>query len=60
MVPTEELRSAAVPSSMADLRDIPLAEMSALGLDVLGSVIGRALPGGPANLAPMAAFQSSI
>jgi len=64
MVPTEELRSAAVPSSIADLiadlRDIPLAEMSALGLDVLGSAIGRTLPGGPANLAPTAAFQSSI
>ena len=60
MVPTEELRSAAVPSSIVDLRDVPLAEMSALGLDVLGSAIGRSLPGGSANLAPMAAFQSSI
>lgn len=60
MVPTEELRSAAVPSSIADLRDIPLTELSALGLDVLGSKIGRTLPGGSAYLAPSAAFQSSI
>jgi FXSXX-COOH protein len=60
MVPTEELWSAAVPSSVLDLRDVPLAELSALGLDVLGSSIGRALPGGAANLTPVAAFQSSI
>jgi FXSXX-COOH protein len=60
MVPTEELWSAAVPSSVPDLRDVPLAELSALGFDVLGSAIGRALPGGLANLAPVAAFQSSI
>ena len=59
MVRNEELRSA-VPTSVADLRDIPLAEMSALGLDVLGSAIGRALPGDSANLVPVAAFQSSI
>ena len=59
MVPTEELRPAYRPS-MADLRDIPLAEMPALGLDVLGRTIGRALPDPSANRVPMAAFQSSI
>jgi FXSXX-COOH protein len=59
MVPTEELRSA-VLSSVADLRDIPLAELSALGSGMLGSAMGRALPGVAADLTPVAAFQSSI
>jgi len=59
MVPTEELRPAH-SSAMADLRDIPLAEMPALGLDVLARTIGRALPGtSPAPL-PVGTFQSSI
>jgi FXSXX-COOH protein len=59
MVPTEELRPA-YASTMADLRDIPLAEMPALGLDVLGRTIGRVLPAPSANPVPVAAFQSSI
>jgi FXSXX-COOH protein len=59
MVPTEELRPA-YASSMADLRDIPLAEMPALGLDVLGRTIGRVLPAPSTNPLPVAAFQSSI
>ncbi|HEY6493834.1 MAG TPA: FxSxx-COOH cyclophane-containing RiPP peptide [Trebonia sp.] len=58
MVPTEELRP--VTSSMADLRDVPLAEMPALGLDVLGRTIGRALPASSSKHLPKAAFQSSI
>jgi FXSXX-COOH protein len=45
---------------MADLRDIPLAEMPALGLDVLGRTIGRVLPDPSTDLVPVAAFQSSI
>lgn len=53
MVPTEE-------SAMADLRGVPLAEMPALSLDLLGRVIGRALPGPVANPVPLARFQSSI
>jgi FXSXX-COOH protein len=59
MVPTEESRPA-YASTMADLRDIPLAEMPALGLDVLGRTIGRVLPAPSANPVPVAAFQSSI
>jgi FXSXX-COOH protein len=59
MVPTEELRPA-YASALADLRDIPLAEMSALGLDVLGRTIGRVLPDPSASAVPVAAFQSSI
>jgi FXSXX-COOH protein len=59
MVPTEELRPA-YASAMTDLRDIPLAEMPALGLDVLGRTIGRVLADPSANPLPVAAFQSSI
>jgi FXSXX-COOH protein len=59
MVLTDELRPA-YPSSTVDLRDIPLAEMPALSLDVLGRTIGRVLPDPSANPVPVAAFQSSI
>jgi FXSXX-COOH protein len=59
MVPSEELRSA-VMSSVADLRDIPLAELSALDLDLLGNAIGRVLQGSSSDLKPVAAFQSRI
>lgn len=47
-------------SAVADLRGIPLAEMPALGLDVLGRMLGRVLPGPEAEPVPVAAFQSSI
>ena len=59
MGPTEELPPP-YASDMADLRDIPLAEMPALGLDVLGRTIGRVLPAPSTNSVPVAAFQSSI
>ncbi len=59
MVPTEELRPA-FSSAPADLRDIPLAEMPALGSNVLGRTIGRVLPDPSANPVPAAAFQSAI
>lgn len=59
MVPTEKSRPT-FPSAMADLRDIPLSEMPALGLDMLGRTIGRVLPEPSANAVPVAAFQSSI
>jgi FXSXX-COOH protein len=49
-----------VESPIADLRDIPLSEMAALGLDVLGRTIGRVLPDPAAGAVPMTAFQSSI
>lgn len=59
MVPNEELRPA-FSSAMADLRDIPLAEMPALGSNVLGRTIGRVLPDPSANPVQAAAFQSAI
>jgi FXSXX-COOH protein len=45
---------------MADLRDIPLSELPALGMDVLGAAIGRVLPDPVAGTARAGAFQSSI
>jgi len=59
MVPTEELPPTHA-SAMADVRNIPLAEMLALGLDVLGRTIDRVLADPSANSVPVAAFQSSI
>jgi len=59
MVPTEELRSS-VPSAVADLRDIPLVEMQALGSGELGKAVGRVLSDPSADPVPVAAFQSSI
>lgn len=59
MVPTEVLRPA-FASTMADLRDVPLSEMSALSLNLLEQTIGRALPASSVKSVPLVAFQSSI
>lgn len=59
MVPSEELRSA-IMSKVADLRDIPLAELSVLDFDLLGNAIGRVLQDSSADLTPVGAFQSRI
>lgn len=59
MVPTEELRPA-LASAVADLRDVPLTEMSALSLNLLERTIGRVLPVSSVKSVPVAAFQSSI
>jgi FXSXX-COOH protein len=49
-----------LPTAMANLSDIPLAEMPALGRDVLGAAIGRAVPAAVVSPVPTAVFQSSI
>ena len=59
MVLTEELRPA-YASAMPDLHDIPLAETSALGPDVVRITVGRVLSGPSTKPVPVAAFQSSI
>jgi FXSXX-COOH protein len=59
MILTEELRPA-VSSDMADLRDIPLSELPALGADTLGRMIGRVLPVSSAPPMLTAAFQSAL
>jgi FXSXX-COOH protein len=59
MVLTEELRPA-YASAMPDLHDIPLAETSALGPDVVRITIGRVLAAASTKPVLVAAFQSSI
>jgi len=51
----------AVPSKLADLRDVPLAEMPTLSGATLEEALGRVVPG-PEQVAPVpvAAFQSAI
>lgn len=59
MVPTDELPPA-YELATAGLRDVPLTEMSALGLDLLGRAIGHVLPDASTSPVPVAAFQSAI
>ena len=60
MLPTNAKLRPASSSVMADLRDIPLTEMSALSLDVLSRTIGRVRPATPAKPPRVAAFQSAL
>lgn len=59
MVPTEEMRHE-FPSAIADLRDVPLAELTAVDPDLLCKTVARVLPDPSANPVPVAAFQSAI
>jgi FXSXX-COOH protein len=59
MVPTRDLRSPLL-SNVADLRDVPLAEMPALALSQLDRTIGRVLPAPATKSVPVAAFQSAL
>jgi len=60
MLSTTELRPA-VPSSLVDLRDMPLSEISGLEAPAVDEVIMRILPeGSPVAPVPVAAFQSAI
>jgi len=60
MQTVEDTRTA-VPSKLADLRDVPLAEMPTLSRATLDEALGRVVPG-PEQVAPVpvAAFQSAI
>jgi hypothetical protein len=60
MQPTDEIQPTKVPSALADLRRIPLTEMSALGHGVLRHIMQRALPGSPVTPAPGTPFNSAI
>jgi FXSXX-COOH protein len=59
MTVTDELRRA-VPSELADLREVPLADVPDLDADTLESVLGRLLPEPAATPVPVAAFNSAI
>jgi FXSXX-COOH protein len=60
MQTVEDIRTA-VPSKLADLRDVPLAEMPTLSRATLDETLGRVVRG-PEQVAPVpvAAFQSAI
>jgi len=59
MQSTEDI-SITVPSKLADLRDVPLAEMPTLSMVTLDEVFGRIIPDPKASPTPGAAFNSAI
>ena len=59
MIATEDKRSD-YPTDLADLRRIPLADVSALSSDMLGSALRRLVPAPLGRQVPVAAFTSSI
>ena len=48
------------PPVLADLRQVPLAEMPALGSVTLSDALERVLPESAVGQVPVAAFQSTI
>jgi FXSXX-COOH protein len=50
----------AVVSSLADIRDTPLDELTEMNAGIIGEVIERMLPESPVAPVPVAAFQSAI
>ena len=52
--------STTVPSKLAILHDVPLADLPALSMMTLDEALGRLIPGQQAAAAPVAAFQSAI
>jgi FXSXX-COOH protein len=59
MIATDDKRSV-YPSDLADLRRVPLADVSALTDDVLDIALRRLVPAPLAGQVPVAAFNSSI
>jgi hypothetical protein len=49
-----------VPSSLVDLRKVPLAETSALEAAVFAGALKRLVPGYPFTQVPIQAFSSAI
>jgi hypothetical protein len=59
MQTTEDTRTM-VPSKLADLRDVPLAELPILSMVTLDEALSRVIPDPQDAAAPVAAFQSAI
>ena len=59
MIATDDKRSE-YPSDLADLRRVPLADVSALTDDMLNIAMRRFVPAPLAGRVPVAAFSSSI
>jgi FXSXX-COOH protein len=51
---------APLPSSLPDLRDVPLGQLHKADPEALRAVLGRVLPTGDAKAVPVSAFNSSI
>jgi FXSXX-COOH protein len=60
MQATDLIRTTAVSSKLADLRDIPLAEMPTLRTAALDEALGRVMPDSQTDPVPVAAFNSAI
>ena len=59
-MPSVTLNQALVVSSLADIRDTPLADLAEMSPGVVDEAIRRILPESPVAAVPVAAFQSAI
>jgi hypothetical protein len=57
---TTEIMKMTVPSKLADLRDVPLAERPTRSTATLDEPLGRVVPNWRATLAPAATFNYVI
>jgi FXSXX-COOH protein len=59
-MPSVTLNQALLVSSLADIRDTPLADLAEMSPGVVDEAIRRILPESPVAPVPVAAFQSAI
>jgi FXSXX-COOH protein len=59
-MPSVTLNQALLVSSLADIRDTPLADLAEMSRGVVDEAIRRILPESPVAPVPVAAFQSAI
>jgi FXSXX-COOH protein len=59
-MPSVTLNQALLVSSLADIRDTPLADLAEMSPGVVDEAIRRVLPESPVAPLPVAAFQSAI
>jgi FXSXX-COOH protein len=59
-MPSVTLNQALLVSSLADIRDTPLADLAEMSPGVVDQAIRRVLPESPVAPVPVAAFQSAI
>jgi hypothetical protein len=57
---TTEVMKTTVPSKLADLRDVPLAEVATRSTVIFDEALGRVIPAPQATPAPGAKFNSAI
>ena len=59
-MPSVTINQALLVSSLADIRDTPLADLAEMSPGVVDEAIRRILPESPVAPVPVAAFQSAI